>query len=316
MAHAASACAAGPVACVFMKTSLIDALVALTFLSATVAPGCATKEKSEDSSKDKKSRGDDDDDDEREKKKKKKKEKKESDSAEKPVAKTSEPTVSIAPKTAEMPPPIKDSAPPSGPVTDPSQQTYPDVSNKIADSCATASVIMTTAPNSVGIDYPWTWTRQAMLANQQFKIVSGDPRVRGEVAFEMHLASDKHQNAWVLVAKCGDGLTCNKLAAVNKAVVKGSTSQPVCGALPMDLSPATRKKPVLRELGNPQNKLPDSKDVPGQCVRLHACSIAMDPPNKAGKETLGLDCQKAPSNFKTSCATRYPCAEVMTCLGR
>jgi hypothetical protein len=101
---------------------------------------------------------------------------------------------------------------------------------------------------------------------------------------------------------------------MNKAIVAGSMSQPVCGKLPMDLSPATRKKPVLRELGNPQNSLPDSKDVPGQCARLQACSVAMDPPTKAGKEKIGLDCQKSPSSFKTACATKYPCAEVMKCL--
>ncbi len=305
-------------------SSLFQALLAVAIAGSFVSlPGCNTSDKSEASSdkKDKKDKKDkdDDEDDDSDKKKKKKKDKKDDeadakDAKDKPAAKKDEPTATAA-KTADAAPTVKDNAPPpSGPVTDPSQQTYPDISNKIADNCSTPFVIMTTAPNSVGADYPWTWTRQAMLANQQFKVVSGDPGAPGEVGFDVHQASDKHNNAWVLVAKCHDGATCNKLAAMNKAIVKGSTSQPVCGKLPMDLSPSTRKKPVLRDLGNPQNTLPSSTDVPGQCARLHACSVAMDPPAKAGKETIGLDCQKAPSNFKTSCATKYPCAEVMKCM--
>lgn len=201
-------------------------------------------------------------------------------------------------------------------VTNPELQTYPDdVITKVADNCSSAFAIMATAPNSVGEDYTWTWTRQAMLANQQFKVVEGDPAGPGQVSFQLHLASDKFQNAWVLVAKCADGGTCNKLAAMYKGIVKNAPAQPVCGKLPMDLSPATFKKPVLRELGDSTKSLPDPTDVTGQCARLQACTVAMDPPNKAGKENIGFDCQKAPSNFKTACARQYPCAAVMSCLG-
>ena len=223
------------------------------------------------------------------------------------------PTPTATPTSTDAAPSVSDNKPPSGPVTDPNQQTYADVANPIADNCSTPAVLMTTAPESVGADYAWTWTRQALLANQQFKVVSGSPTAHGEVAFEVHQASDTFKNAWVLVAKCHDGSTCNKLAAVNKAIIKGSVSQPVCGPLPMQLSASTFKKPVLRELGAPQNTLPDSSDVIGQCARLHACTIAMAPTANA-KTNIGLDCQKSPSNFKTSCATRYPCVEVTKCL--
>ncbi len=276
--------------------TIIAVAVAGSF-AAVAMPGCNTSSGKDEAKKEKKGDDDDDDDDDKKKKKKKDKDGDKEDNADK------------ADKTAD-----KDDAPPAAPVTDPSQQTYPDIANKIADNCSTPFVIMTTAPNSVGADYPWTWTRQAMLANQQFKVVSGEPAGPGEVTFQLHLASDKFNNAWVLVAKCHDGGTCNKLAAMNKGIVKGSQSQPVCGKLPMDLSPSTMKKPVLRELGNPQNTLPDSKDVPGQCARLQACTVAMDPPAKAGKEEIGFECQKAPTKFKTDCATKYPCAEVMKCL--
>ncbi len=214
---------------------------------------------------------------------------------------------------ADQPKSIDGKAPDQA-VNMPSQQTYPDDAIKpIPDHCAKPFVIMSTAPNRVGQDYPWTWTRQAMLANQQFKVVDGEPAGPGQVTFQLHLASDKFQNAWVLVAKCADGGTCNKLAAMVKAILKNSQSQPVCGRLPMDLSPVTFKQPVLREAGFSSNTLPEKTDVKGQCARLQACTVAMDT-SKSGKETVGFDCQKAPSNFKLDCARKYPCQAVMDCL--
>jgi hypothetical protein len=198
------------------------------------------------------------------------------------------------------------------PVTSPEQQSYSmEGVKKIADNCAKAYVIMSTAPDRVGEDYAWTWARQALLANQQFKVVDGEPQAPGQVSFELHKASDRFQNAWVLVAKCKDGGTCNYLAAMHKAIVKGSSSTPVCGPLPMDLSPTTFKKPTLRAAGFSTNTLPEATDGTGLCARLHACTIAMD----TSKATnIGFDCQKAPSKFKTACARNYPCQAVMDCL--
>ncbi len=307
-----------------MKLELLLRLALALGVATTLAlpTGCDALNKKEEASADKdkkkksdKSEDEDEDEDEDKGKKKKKKKDKAADAektADKPAAPAE--TQAATGKAPDAAPTMTGKSPSAGPVTDPSQQTYPDVANKIADNCSTPWVIMATAPNSVGVDYPWTWSRQAMLANQQFKVVSGKPSVPGEVTFQLHLASDRFQNAWVLVGQCHDGGTCNKLAAMYKAIVKGSQSQPVCGSLPMDLSPATFKKPVLRDLGNPQNTLPESSDVPGQCARLQACSVAMDPPAKAGKEDIGFECQKSPSKFKTSCATKYPCVEVMKCL--
>jgi hypothetical protein len=204
-------------------------------------------------------------------------------------------------------------APADTPVTSPEQQSYSmEGIKKIADNCAKAFVIMSTAPDSVGQDYAWTWARQALLANQQFKVVDGEPQAPGQVSFELHKASERFQNAWVLVAKCKDGGTCNYLAAMHKAIVKGSSSTPICGPLPMALSQATFRKPVLRAAGFSTNTLPEATDGTGLCARLHACTIAMD----TSKATnIGFDCQKAPSRFKTACARKYPCQAVMDCLG-
>ena len=198
------------------------------------------------------------------------------------------------------------------PVTSPEQQSYSmEGVKKIADNCAKAFVIMSTAPERVGADYTWTWARQALLANQQFKVVDGEPEAPGQVTFQLHKASQRFQNAWVLVAKCKDGGTCNYLAAMHKAIVKGSSSTPVCGNLPMDLGPATFKKPVLRKSAFSPDSLPDATDGAGLCARLHACTIAMD---TSTATNIGFDCQKAPSRFKTACARKYPCKAVMDCM--
>ena len=63
----------------------------------------------------------------------------------------------------------------------------------------------------------------------------------------------------------------------------------------------------------PQQNLPAAGDVVAACARLDACKIATD------RSTPGdpfVECQKAPSSFKTECARKYPCAEVMACLGK
>lgn len=184
---------------------------------------------------------------------------------------------------------------------------YPrDGLRTIPDSCASPLALLATAPGSVGDDYAWPISRQALLANQQFKVVSGDPTVPGEV----QLSTYKYNNtAYALVARCKDGGTCNDVAAMYKGIVRSSNPQLVCGKL-NGLSSA----PVGRGFGwagDPKQNLPT--DVVGKCARLNACMIATD------RSTPGdpfLECQKAPMKFKTECADRYPCAEVLACTGR
>jgi hypothetical protein len=48
-----------------------------------------------------------------------------------------------------------------------------------------------------------------MLANQQYQVVDGKPSLPGQVSFQVHQADAKLSNAWVLVANCADGTTCN-----------------------------------------------------------------------------------------------------------
>lgn len=178
----------------------------------------------------------------------------------------------------------------------------------VADSCASPAVIMATSPKSATTtDSPgWQWTRQAMLANQQFKVVDGDPTASMQVKFSVY----DNGTYYALVATCKDGLTCNQLAAMYKAVVRSSTPQVLCGPVPgMTGSPKT--VPMIAA-GDARASLPEKSDTIGLCARLSACLIATD---QSTPGNPGLECQKAPHTFKTSCATRYPCSEVLSCAG-
>jgi hypothetical protein len=179
----------------------------------------------------------------------------------------------------------------------------------IADNCTKASVIMATSPKSTTpSDTPgWQWTRQAMLANQQFKIVDGDPVAPMQVKFSVY----DNGTYSALVAACHDGATCNQLAAMYKAVVRSSTPQILCGPVP-GMTGSPQRVDILAA-GNPKASVPEKSDIIGLCARLSACMIATD---QSTPGNPGLECQKAPHTFKTSCATRYPCSEVMSCVGK
>ncbi|MFO0556115.1 MAG: hypothetical protein U0271_47500 [Polyangiaceae bacterium] len=196
------------------------------------------------------------------------------------------------------------------PVTSPEQQTYSLATIKpIADDCASAHVILVTAPEKVGVDYPWHYSRQAMLANQQYKVVDGAPAFTGEVSFDVYQADASQENAFVLVANCADGLTCNHLAAMYKAIVKSANPTPVCGDLPATVG--TLRKSVNLLAGGPLANLPQAGDTIAQCARIAACTIA---DKTSTSEDVGISCQKAPSKFKLDCASKYPCAEVLSCM--
>jgi hypothetical protein len=196
-------------------------------------------------------------------------------------------------------------------VTSPEMQSYPMGSIKpIPDNCSNAHVILANAPSTVGVDYPWAWSKQAMLANQQFKTGSS-ATAPGQVSFAVHQADATMAEAFALVATCGDGSTCNRLAAMYKAVVKSSNPQPLCGALPKALG--RPKKQIDLLAGDPASHTPKAGDTIGMCARIAACTIATKPDTT---DDVGIACQKRPGDFKTACASKYPCAEVMACLGQ
>lgn len=298
-----------------MSTHRLFAAIFALSLAPTVT-ACEAKKDEPKASKD-----DDEEDDKADKKKeKKKKGKSSSDSAAGTAAKTAEPA-----KTGEAPKPeaIKPAEPtptadvtrpnvgtPEAPVMSPTQQTYSMAGIKtISDTCSNAHVILVTAPESVGVDYEWKYSRQAMLANQQYKVVDGAPRVQGEVSFQVHQADASMSNAFVLIANCADGTTCNHLAAMYKSIVKSSNPQVFCGEIPKNVG--SKKKDINLMAGGPRQNLPKSDDTISKCARIAACTIA---DKTSTTEDVGISCQKSPNSYKLDCAARYPCAEVMSCL--
>ncbi len=177
----------------------------------------------------------------------------------------------------------------------------------IANDCQKPRVLLTSGPSTLGLEYPWPVSKQLLLAHEQFKVVKGEPVAPGEVRLGTH----EYGTSYALVAQCKDAGTCNQLAAMYKAVMRSSNPQTYCGTLggvsddPKDsgFDWATDAK------GN----LPKADDKPAQCARLDACLIAKD---QATPGDPFLECQKAPNNFKTECAQKHPCSEVLSCLGK
>jgi hypothetical protein len=177
----------------------------------------------------------------------------------------------------------------------------------IADDCAAPAVILATAPASVGDEYRWQVSRQAFLANQQFSIVSRQPTAHGEVRLSPYHYNASGTAAYALVATCGDGTTCNQVAAMNKALVRSSRPQLVCGT-PTGIT----GDPLSFSWGaDPKDNLPAPGDAEAQCARLSACTLTTYRPVAPGD--LLLDCQKSPIQFGIGCASRYPCSDVLDC---
>jgi hypothetical protein len=163
----------------------------------------------------------------------------------------------------------------------------------------------------VGESYGWQISRQAFLANQQFKIVSGQPSAAGEVHLSSYHYNPFGTAVFALVASCSDGATCNQVAAMYKSVVRSSTPQVVCG-------PASGIKGISGDAisvswgADPKDNMPPAGDREADCARLNACWTTYRP------DTPGdpfLDCQGGKAKFDLACASRYPCSEVLSCAG-
>ena len=229
-------------------------------------------------------------------------------SAKATAAVTAAPVKTAGAATATAAPTTNPADPGGAPAEKPATQGYSLSAIKtISDTCSNAKVLMASAPKSATAspkDYSWQWTKQAMLANLQFKVVRGKPSGPGQVSFSVH----EEETSLALVASCADGDTCNRLAAMYKAVVRSSAPTVVCGNIPSLKGPATE---IALIEGDPASNVPKKEDVVASCARLSACLIATD---QSTPGNPGLECQKAPHTFKTACASRFPCAEVIACM--
>lgn len=214
--------------------------------------------------------------------------------------------------TASPPPdvataPLASSSPAAGPMDPPPIEIeYPFKGvTRIADDCQEASVVLTTAPKKMGWDYDWTWTRQALFANPQFQIVDGPakPSLPMQIRLDMYAIPE----GFALVAVCHDGATCNKLAAMYRSTVQTCDPQLKCGALPID---GVARRPALVPASG--QWLPvEEGNVVGRCARIGICLRVKNEPIHGNPSVA---CQSAPTKFKTECAKKATCDEVVSCL--
>jgi hypothetical protein len=197
--------------------------------------------------------------------------------------------------------PLKGQAAQMKAVMSPADLGYPAAGIKAIDaSCKAPWTRLEKAGAAVGDDYGFPWVAQALFANKKlFTVVDGAPSSSGEVSVEVHKKGD-----YFAVARCGDAATCTKLAAMFKDVSKKSSPETGCGDLPDGLGVSTKVKSL--EVG-----APSSGDTLAACARIGACTVAKDP---ATSEDPGSACQRAPSSFKTSCAEKSSCDDVLACL--
>lgn len=176
----------------------------------------------------------------------------------------------------------------------------------IANDCKTPRVLVATQPadpKAAPSDY-WAFTRQAMLAAPDFKVVTKASKA-GEVTFKaVDLGSDKKSKA--LVAECADAATCNKLATTLKKLVPSSAPQTSCGEPANTSGPGSAEIQSKGTLGD----MPKTGDMRSLCARLSACMLASD---STASGDPGVECQASPAKFKTACAAKLTCDEVVKC---
>jgi len=218
--------------------------------------------------------------------------------------------------TAATAAPTPNAAPPASAPSEAKAQSgasdYPtDGLKTIADSCSAATAILASVPRKVVEGWKdgqeWTWAVQALLAHPEFTLRDDSTAQTMEVKF---LQYDQPNDAVALVAHCHDGVTCNKLAAMYKFTVPSARPQLFCGAKVPGLTGVGATVVKLTPFGGTDSKIPDDKNVLGRCARLHACTRRLD---RSSAESLGLSCQRAPGKFKTSCAAKKSCDEVVAC---
>ena len=184
------------------------------------------------------------------------------------------------------------------------------------DNCKDAWAVLATVPAALHDkpDFFWRFARQVFLANPDFQY--GVPEAPARVMF--HEGPHQPTGGFALVAHCPDGLACNRVAAAYKIVVPTSRPEVVCGKPPptisvgpgasvLEFEPGPKGLAVARE-----KNLPGKDDVVSQCVRLAACKAERD---KKLEGDPAIQCQKRPSDFKPSCALKFPCSAVLACSG-
>lgn len=182
----------------------------------------------------------------------------------------------------------------------------------LPDNCSSPAVVMMAVPkNYYSSDtFDWRHVRQVALANPDFNIVRNLTGTAGSRDISFSENEHKPTTGVALVAHCSNSKTCLRFAAAYRTVVPTAKLTLICGPNPNIGARITGGKTVLPETFDIKGVLPDKKDVQSLCVRLAACKAARD-------HALGSDetqaCMMKPTTFKTNCALKKTCEQVLTC---
>ena len=123
-----------------------------------------------------------------------------------------------------------------------------------------------------------------------------------------HEGPHQPTGGFALIAHCGSGLDCNRVAAVYKTVVPTSRPEVVCGKPPPTISvgpgaSVLEFEPGPQGLTIPREKnLPGKDDVVSQCVRLAACKAERD--KKAAERKAAKEKKAAEKKAKKEAAMK------------
>ncbi|MGC4070196.1 MAG: hypothetical protein QM784_37160 [Polyangiaceae bacterium] len=194
-------------------------------------------------------------------------------------------------------------------------ETLPNLpSSDAVGDCDSPFVIAASAPKSAARneEWFWPWVVQTLIAyDHLFEHVSNldesdSPR---DVALEEQATS---RGPLSLVARCRTAETCSYLARVLRASIPGNRARLSC-ELPG--SPTNRTDPNPPKTAAIPDLRPtyDATMSGAACARLAACSKQQDDRTNVSEY---LACQSNPQRFRTRCAARTTCFDVVRCLGK
>jgi hypothetical protein len=183
-----------------------------------------------------------------------------------------------------------------------------DLIKAMPDDCKSPSLMLAAVPNAAAQkeDFVWAFAVQALYAHSDFKLSSKAAlSKKDQVAFEDVAVNP---TATGLIAYCHDGATCNRLAAMYKTTVPSSKPEVYCGKKWEPGQPSRGFSNAADLTAMAKKKL---KDEPGSmCARIGVCTKQQNP---AAAGDPGVECQRAPTEFKYQCAQKESCEAVVAC---
>lgn len=203
----------------------------------------------------------------------------------------------------------------SGTLTSRKTDDFPlDDIRTIADECAEPWVVLTVITPTLrnrSPDWLWNGAVQALFADPRFMLVGGQPAGPMQIAILEGKHGEDNSALW---ARCSDGATCNKLAAMYRFVTPTARPWVYCGKGDQKVDRAgSRVLFASRAALEAESRAKLDKSVESQCHRIGICYLREK--GQAAKD-MGRECQMKPSTFSLPCSRKLSCSEVVSCVGK